>query len=64
MFGTALQVEYLKRGGKKTSHEAVEKFSKERTYGKTYSNHYKEEFIKTTNKKLIVFLKEQGFLRE
>ena len=54
----------MKRGGKKASHEAVEKLSKERTYGKTYSNHYKEEFIKTTNKKLIAFLKEQGFLRE
>ena len=54
----------LKRGGKEVSDEVVEKFSKERTYGKTYSNHYKEEFIKTTNKKLIAFLKEQGFLRE
>ena len=54
----------LKRDGKKATHEVVGKFCKERTYGKTYSNHYKEEFIKTTNKKLMTFLGEQGFMRK
>jgi len=53
----------LKRGGKEISGEDVEKISKERSYGKAYSSHYKEEFVKTTNEKLMVFLKEQGLLK-
>jgi nitroreductase len=53
----------LRRSGKKISKRELEKICMEQNYGKTYSNHYKEEFIKTTNKKLTVFLKKQGFLK-
>ena len=53
----------LKRGGKIVSPEIVERFLKERNYGKSYSNHYKEDFIKTTNSRLTEFLKKQGFLK-
>jgi len=53
----------LKRCGKEISGEDVEKISKERSYGKAYSSHYKEEFVKTTNERLMVFLKEQGLLK-
>jgi len=53
----------LKRGGKEISGEDVEEISKERSYGKAYSSHYREEFVKTTNEKLMVFLKEQGLLK-
>jgi FMN reductase [NAD(P)H] len=54
----------LKRGRKKVSDEDIEKISKERNYGFSYSRHYTEEFIKTTNKKLMDFLKAQGFLKD
>ncbi len=54
----------LKRGGKKTSDKTIEKLSREESYGKTYSNHYKENFVKITNKKLVNFLKEQEFLKD
>jgi len=53
----------LKRSGKKVSDEEIEKIFKEKSYGEAYSNHYTEEFIKTTNEKLMNFLKEQGFLK-
>lgn len=53
----------LKRSGKKCSKEAVKKLFEERPYGKAYSSHYTEEFIKATNKKLMTFLREQGFLK-
>lgn len=54
----------LKRGGKEISDDIVEKLSRERTYGNRYSRHYTEEFIRTTSKKLMDFLKKQGFLKE
>ena len=54
----------LKRYGKECSDEIVEKFSRERSYGKTYSTQYKETFVKNTNKKLQVFLKKQGIFKD
>jgi nitroreductase len=54
----------LKRGRKEVSDEDIEKISKERNYGFDYSKHYTEEFIKTTSKKLMDFLKRQGFLKD
>jgi nitroreductase len=55
----------LKRSGRKASMDTVEKLLKEGkqgNYGTAYSNHYKEDFIRNTNKKLERFLKNQGFL--
>lgn len=57
----------LKRLGKATSLDGVEKLileGKQSDYGKAYANHYKEDFIKRTNKKLSEFLTSQGFLCE
>lgn len=48
----------LKRQGKKISDEMVEKLFRKGNYGKSYSTHYNEEFIKDTNKKLMTFLKK------
>jgi hypothetical protein len=45
--------------------DTVEKLLKEgkrENYGTNYANHYKEDFIKNTNKKLGKFLKTQGFV--
>jgi nitroreductase len=53
----------LKRAGKKPKKEDVEKICKERSYGVAYSNHYREEFIKEVNKKLMNFLMEQLLLK-
>jgi len=55
----------LKRSNKRASMNMVEKLLKEgkrENYGTKYANHYKEDFIKNTNKKLEKFLKNQGFL--
>jgi nitroreductase len=55
----------LKRSNKKASMDTVEKLLEKRkreNYGTKYANHYKEDFIKNTNKKLEKFLKNQGFL--
>ena len=55
----------LKRFGKEASMAMVEKLleeGKQGSYGTTYANHYKEEFIKNTSRKLMEFLKSQGFL--
>jgi FMN reductase [NAD(P)H] len=54
----------LKRGGKELTDEEFEKLLKERSYGKLYSRHYTEEFVKNTSRKLMTFLRKQGFLRE
>ena len=57
----------LKCLGKATSLDKVEKLileGKQPDYGKAYSNHYKEDFIRRTNKKLAEFLRSQGFIRE
>jgi len=54
----------LRRSGEEASEEAVEKLSKERTYGEAYSNHYTERFIKTANRKLMEFITKQGFLKD
>jgi nitroreductase len=54
----------LKRSGKRPTREEVEEICKERSYGVTYANHYKEEFVKTTNKKLMDYLRVQGLLKE
>jgi len=53
----------LKRSGKEPSEEEIEKILTERSYGKAYSRHYTEEFIKTTSQKLMKFLRKQGFLK-
>jgi len=54
----------LKRGGKEVSEAEIERLCRERSYGRAYSNHYTEEFVKTTGKKLMGFLKRQGFFKE
>lgn len=54
----------LKRGGKETSKEIIERLTSERNYGKTYSINYKEEFVKATNQKLMEFLRKHGFLKD
>jgi len=53
----------LKRGGKKPAEEDVEKICRERSYGIAYANHYKEDFVNATNKKLTDFLAEQCLLK-
>lgn len=53
----------LKRSGKKPTKEDVEKVCRERSYGVAYSNHYREEFVKDVNEKLMRFLKEQKLLK-
>jgi nitroreductase len=53
----------LKRGGKEISPERIERICKDRTYGKSYASHYTEEFVSTTNRKLMRFLKKQGLLK-
>lgn len=53
----------LRRAGKKPSKEDVKRICKERSYGVAYATHYKEAFIKETNKKLMDFLVEQSLLR-
>ncbi|MBX5328902.1 hypothetical protein HM003_06065 [Candidatus Bathyarchaeota archaeon A05DMB-5] len=54
----------LKRRGEELTKEEFEKLLTERNYGKSYSRHYKEEFVKSTNEKLMNFLKAQGFIKE
>lgn len=54
----------LKRGGKEVSDEEIERICKERSYGNTYSSHYTEEFVKTTNQKLMKFLRKQELLKD
>lgn len=53
----------LKRGGKEISPEVIERVCRERNYGKSYSSHYKEDFVRTTNKKLMEFLRKSGMLK-
>lgn len=52
----------LKRSGKE-SHEEIKKFYVESCYGAAYSTHYTEEYVRTTNKKLVDFLKDQDILK-
>jgi nitroreductase len=54
----------LRRGGKRISRKKLEEVSSKRSYGKAYSSHYTEEFIKTTNGKLGKFLRKQGLLKD
>jgi len=53
----------LRRIGKKPTKEEVEKICIERSYGITYANHYKIDFVKATNKKLMDFLEKQCLLK-
>jgi nitroreductase len=53
----------LRRSGKEVSEKELKKISAKRSYGKAYSRHYTEKFVKTTNKKLLIFLKEQGLVK-
>ncbi|MEM3699540.1 MAG: nitroreductase family protein [Candidatus Bathyarchaeia archaeon] len=59
-----LMLNDLKRSGKKLTDEGFEKIVSERSYGKSYSSHYTEEFIKKANKKLMEFVRKQGFLKD
>jgi len=52
----------LRRSGKEL-HEEIKKFYAESSYGKSYSNHYTEEYVRTTSNKLMEFIKEQKFLK-
>jgi hypothetical protein len=52
----------LKRSGKQ-SHEEIKRFYIESRYGKAYSTHYTEEYVRTTSKKLMDFLKDQDILK-
>nr|MDO8133006.1 nitroreductase family protein [Candidatus Njordarchaeum guaymaensis] len=51
----------LERSGKDL-HEEKKSYT-EGCYGKAYSAHYTEKYVRTTSKKLMAFLKEQDFLR-
>jgi nitroreductase len=53
----------LKRSEKELTDEAFDKVLSEKSYGRMYSGHYTEAFVKDTNKKLIEFLIKQGFLK-
>ncbi|MGB9741465.1 MAG: nitroreductase family protein [Candidatus Bathyarchaeia archaeon] len=53
----------LRRSGKEPTKEEVERICMERSYGTAYANHYKEDFVKVTNKKLMSFLEKQHLLK-
>ncbi|MEM3726428.1 MAG: nitroreductase family protein [Candidatus Bathyarchaeia archaeon] len=53
----------LRRSGRKPTKEEVERLCRERGYGTAYASHYKEDFVKATNEKLMNFLKEQLLLK-
>jgi FMN reductase [NAD(P)H] len=52
----------LERSGKEISPEIMEKVSKEKGYGRRYADHYTEEFVKNTNRKITDFLKTQNLV--
>jgi nitroreductase len=52
----------LKRSEKEL-HEEIKRFYTEGSYGKAYSTHYTEEYVRTTSIKLMDFLREQDFLK-
>ena len=52
----------LLRQGKEPSKEMVKKLLQKGNYGRAYASHYKEGFIKRTNKKLVDFLSKQCFM--
>ncbi len=54
----------LERAGKEISPEIIEKQSKEKSYGKLYAEHYTEEFVKATNKKIAEFIRTQNFVKD
>ena len=54
----------LERAGKEISPEIMEKVSRKESYGRRYADHYKEEFVKTTNKKISDFLRTQNLVRD
>lgn len=53
----------LERNERKISAETVEKVIRERSYGKTYVEHYKEDFVKTTSIKIAEFLRKQNIIK-
>jgi len=53
----------LERAGKEVSPEIMEKVSRERSYGRMYADHYTEEFVKATNKKISEFIKKQNLVK-
>ena len=54
----------FERAGKEISPEIMEKLSREKGYGKRYAEHYTEEFVKATNKKIAEFIRTQNFVRD
>jgi FMN reductase [NAD(P)H] len=54
----------LERAGKEISPEIMEKVSRKKSYGRRYADHYKEEFVKTTNKKISDFLRTQNLVTD
>jgi nitroreductase len=52
----------LKRSGQEFSDETVESICHETSYGRSYANHYTEEFIRKTNRRLMEFLERQGLV--
>jgi len=54
----------LKRNKRKISAKTMEKIIRERSYGKIYSEHYKEDFVKTTSIKIAGFLKKQNIIKK
>jgi len=58
-----LMVAGLKRAGKRLTEEEINEILKKRSYGKAYSAHYTEEFIREVNRKLISYLVNNGFLK-
>ncbi len=54
----------LERAGKEISLEIMENLIREKSYGKRYAEHYTEEFVKTTNKKIVEFIRTQNFVKD
>ncbi len=54
----------LERNERKIPVETVEKVIRERSYGRTYADHYKEDFVKTTNIKIAEFLRKQNIMKK
>lgn len=53
----------LERNETKIPAETVEKVIRERSYGRTYAGHYKEDFVKTTSIKIAEFLRKQNIIK-
>jgi hypothetical protein len=54
----------LERNERKIPVETVEKVIRERSYGRTYADHYKEDFVKITSIKIDEFLRKQNIIKK